>query len=243
MLLNYQPYVSLKTGKVAGAEALVRWQHPELGLVSPADFIPMAEETGAIHSIGAWVLEEGIRHAANWRLRFLENFTISINVSLLQLEDPHFAESVTALLATHHLPGEALELEVTEGLALRNTPEIDSNLGKLRAQGIAIAIDDFGTGYASFSYLRRFPVEKLKIDKQFLDRVPDSEAGSNLVRMIVSMGHTLGASVTGEGIENIEQARFLARHGCDYAQGYLISKPLGASALERFLVDADALLL
>lgn len=241
MLLNYQPYVSLKTGKVAGAEALVRWQHPELGLVSPADFIPMAEETGAIHSIGAWVLEEGIRHAANWRLRFLENFTISINVSLLQLEDPHFAESVTALLATHHLPGEALELEVTEGLALRNTPEIDSNLGKLRAQGIAIAIDDFGTGYASFSYLRRFPVEKLKIDKQFLDRVPDSEAGSNLVRMIVSMGHTLGASVTGEGIENIEQARFLARHGCDYAQGYLISKPLGASALERFLVDADAL--
>ncbi|MFN4236249.1 MAG: EAL domain-containing protein [Vogesella sp.] len=241
MLLNYQPYVSLKTGKVAGAEALVRWQHPELGLVSPADFIPMAEETGVIHAIGAWVLEEGIRHAANWRLRFLENFTISINVSLLQLEDPHFAESVTALLATHHLPGEALELEVTEGLALRNTPEIDGNLHKLRAQGIAIAIDDFGTGYASFSYLRRFPVEKLKIDKQFLDRVPDSEAGSNLVRMIVSMGHTLGASVTGEGIENIEQARFLARHGCDYAQGYLISKPLGAGALERFLVDAEAL--
>ena len=241
LLLNYQPYVSLKSGKVAGAEALVRWQHSEMGLVSPADFIPMAEETGAIHAIGAWVLEEGIRHAANWRLRFLESFTISINVSLLQLEDPHFAESVTALLATHHLPGEALELEVTEGLALRNTPEIDSNLHKLRAQGIAIAIDDFGTGYASFSYLRRFPVEKLKIDKLFLDRVPDSEAGSNLVRMIVSMGHTLGASVTGEGIENIEQARFLARHGCDYAQGYLISKPLAAGALERFLADCEPL--
>lgn len=241
LLLNYQPYVSLKTGQVAGAEALVRWQHPELGLVSPADFIPLAEETGAIHGIGSWVLEEGIRHAANWRQHFLASFTISINVSLLQLEDPHFAESVTALLATHHLPGEALELEVTEGLALRNTPEIDNNLQKLRAQGIAIAIDDFGTGYASFSYLRRFPVEKLKIDKQFLDRVPDSETGSNLVRMIVSMGHTLGASVTGEGIENLEQARFLARHGCDYAQGYLISKPLAAGALERFLVDAEAL--
>ncbi len=241
LVLNYQPYISLKSGKVAGAEALVRWQHSEMGLVSPADFIPMAEETGVIHAIGAWVLEEGIRHAANWRLRFLENFTISINVSLLQLEDPHFAESVTALLATHHLPGEALELEVTEGLALRNTPEIDSNLRKVRAQGIAIAIDDFGTGYASFSYLRRFPVEKLKIDKLFLDRVPDSEAGSNLVRMIVSMGHTLGASVTGEGIENIEQARFLAHHGCDYAQGYLISKPLAAGALERFLADAQPL--
>jgi EAL domain-containing protein (putative c-di-GMP-specific phosphodiesterase class I) len=241
MLLNYQPYISLKSGKIAGAEALVRWQHGELGLISPADFIPMAEETGAIHAIGAWVLEEGIRHAANWRLRFLASFTISINVSLLQLEDPHFAESVTALLATHHLPGEALELEVTEGLALRNTPEIDNNLNKLRAQGIAIAIDDFGTGYASFSYLRRFPVEKLKIDKQFLDRVPDSEAGSNLVRMIVAMGHTLGASVTGEGIENIEQARFLAHHGCDYAQGYLISRPLAAAALERFLADAEPL--
>ncbi|MGL6048065.1 MAG: EAL domain-containing protein [Vogesella sp.] len=241
LVLNYQPYISLKSGKVAGAEALVRWQHSEMGLVSPADFIPMAEETGAIHAIGAWVLEEGIRHAASWRLRFLENFTISINVSLLQLEDPHFAESVTALLATHHMPGEALELEVTEGLALRNTPEIDNNLHKLRTQGIAIAIDDFGTGYASFSYLRRFPVEKLKIDKLFLDRVPDSEAGSNLVRMIVAMGHTLGASVTGEGIENIEQARFLAQHGCDYAQGYLISKPLAAGALERFLVDAEPL--
>ncbi|MEQ6291176.1 EAL domain-containing protein [Vogesella sp. GCM10023246] len=241
LLLNYQPYVSLKSGKVAGAEALVRWQHPELGLISPADFIPLAEESGVIHALGEWVLQEGIRHAAQWRQQYLSNFVISINVSLLQLEDARFAEVVAAILATYHLPGEALELEVTEGLALRNTPAIDSNLQLLRALGIAIAIDDFGTGYASFSYLRRFPVEKLKIDKQFLDHVPENESSSNLVRMIVAMGHTLGASVTGEGIENIQQARFLARHGCDYAQGYLISRPLAPNALEQFLAAARPL--
>ena len=241
LLLNYQPYVSLKSGKVAGAEALVRWQHPEFGMVSPVDFIPLAEESGVIHALGEWVLQEGIRHAAQWREQFMANFVISINVSLLQLEDARFAEVVAAILATHHLPGEALELEVTEGLALRNTPAIDSNLQQLRAQGIDIAIDDFGTGYASFSYLRRFPVEKLKIDKQFLDHVPENDSSSNLVRMIVAMGHTLGASVTGEGIENIEQARFLAQHGCDYAQGYLISRPLPSGALEQFLADAKPL--
>ncbi|MFC3626613.1 EAL domain-containing protein [Vogesella amnigena] len=241
LLLNYQPYVSLKTGKIAGAEALVRWQHPEFGLVSPADFIPLAEESGVIHALGEWVLQEGIRHAAQWREQYMASFVISINVSLLQLEDARFAEVVAAILATHHLPGEALELEVTEGLALRNTPAIDSNLQQLRALGIDIAIDDFGTGYASFSYLRRFPVEKLKIDKQFLDHVPENDSSSNLVRMIVAMGHTLGASVTGEGIENIQQARFLAQHGCDYAQGYLISRPLPAGALEQFLADAKPL--
>ncbi len=241
LLLNYQPYVSLKSGKVAGAEALVRWQHPELGLIPPVDFIPLAEESGVIHALGEWVLQEGIRHAVQWRQHYLSNFVISINISLLQLEDARFAEMVAAILATYHLPGEALELEVTEGLALRNTPAIDSNLQLLRALGIAIAIDDFGTGYASFSYLRRFPVEKLKIDKQFLDHVPENDSSSNLVRMIVAMGHTLGASVTGEGIENIEQARFLAQHGCDFAQGYLISRPLAAPALEQFLAAARPL--
>jgi EAL domain-containing protein (putative c-di-GMP-specific phosphodiesterase class I) len=189
------------------------------------------------------VLGEAIRQAVQWRARYLSQFVISVNVSLVQLEDARFAEVVASQLATHHLPGDALELEVTEGLALRNTPTIDSNLHKLRAQGIGIAIDDFGTGYASFSYLRRFPTEKLKIDKQFLDQVPDSVGGSNLVRMIVAMGHTLGASVTGEGIENIRQARFLAEHGGDYAQGYLISRPLPAGDMERFLIDNPTLAL
>ncbi|GHD75863.1 EAL domain-containing protein [Vogesella fluminis] len=239
--LHYQPYVSLKNGRVAGAEALVRWEHPDLGRIPPGDFIPLAEETGLIKDIGEWVLGEAIRQAVQWRARYLSQFVISVNVSLVQLEDARFAAVVASQLATHHLPGDALELEVTEGLALRNTPTIDSNLHKLRAQGIGIAIDDFGTGYASFSYLRRFPAEKLKIDKQFLDQVPDSSGSSNLVRMIVAMGHTLGASVTGEGIENIRQARFLAEHGGDYAQGYLISRPLPAGDMERFLIDNPAL--
>lgn len=240
LTLFYQPYIALSNGQVAGAEALIRWQHPDLGLISPADFIPLAEETGQINQLGEWVLGEAISQAAQWRLQYLANFVISVNVSLLQLEDPRFTELVTSLLATHHLPAQALELEVTEGLALRSTPAIDHNLERLRAMGIAIAIDDFGTGYASFSYLRRFPVEKLKIDKEFLDQVPDNTSGSNLVRMIVAMGHALGASVTGEGIENIRQARFLAEHGGDYAQGYLFSKPLPAGEMARFLNDNPA---
>ena len=233
--LHYQPYVALDNGTIAGAEALIRWNHAELGRIAPADFIPQAEENGQIKAIGEWALQEAIRQTVHWRAQHDKQFRISVNVSLLQLEDPRFAEVVTSLLATEHLPGEALELEVTEGLALRNTPAIDSNLQKLRTQGISIAIDDFGTGYASFSYLRRFPAEKLKIDKAFVDQVPGSAGSNNLVRMIVAMGHTLGASITGEGIEDIRQARFLAENQCDFAQGYLISKPLSAADMTRFL--------
>ncbi|RXZ44434.1 bifunctional diguanylate cyclase/phosphodiesterase [Crenobacter cavernae] len=235
LTLHYQPYLSPGTRRVAGAEALLRWLHPERGMVSPADFIPLAEETGLIVELGEWALATACAQAAHWRAAGHARFTVSVNVSLLQLETESFALRAAAILEASGLPPEALELEVTEGLALSHSPVIDRNVDALRAQGVQLAIDDFGTGYASFSYLRRFPVEKLKIDREFLEHVPDNAQSASLVRMIVAMGHALGAKVTGEGVETARQLAFLAEIGCDYAQGFLLSRPLDTDAMGRFL--------
>ncbi|AXK38770.1 bifunctional diguanylate cyclase/phosphodiesterase [Crenobacter cavernae] len=235
LTLHYQPYLSPGTRRVAGAEALLRWLHPERGMVSPADFIPLAEETGLVVELGEWALSAACAQAAHWRAAGHARFTVSVNVSLLQLETESFALRAAAILEASGLPPEALELEVTEGLALSHSPVIDRNVDALRAQGVQLAIDDFGTGYASFSYLRRFPVEKLKIDREFLEHVPDNAQSASLVRMIVAMGHALGAKVTGEGVETARQLAFLAEIGCDYAQGFLLSRPLDTDAMGRFL--------
>ncbi|SME93494.1 bifunctional diguanylate cyclase/phosphodiesterase [Pseudogulbenkiania subflava] len=235
LFLCYQPYHDLKTRRTRGAEALLRWHHPEHGFISPGEFIPLAEDSGVIVPLGEWALREACQQTAKWRQGGQPEFTISVNVSLLQLEDPHFADLVAGILATAHLPPSALELEVTETLALRQSGSIEDNIRRLKALGVSLAIDDFGTGYASFSYLRRFPAEKIKIDKQFLDQVPDNHQDAAIVRMIVAMGHSLGAMITGEGIENERQLAFLAEIGCDYAQGFHLSKPLEQHAMSRYL--------
>ncbi|TCP15117.1 EAL domain-containing protein (putative c-di-GMP-specific phosphodiesterase class I) [Crenobacter luteus] len=235
LALHYQPYLTPDGRRVAGAEALLRWQHPERGMIPPADFIPLAEETGLIVDVGEWALATACAQAARWRAAGHGGFTVSVNVSLVQLENESFAARTAALLDAHRLPAEALELEVTESLALSHSATIDRNVAALRAQGIRLAIDDFGTGYASFSYLRRFPAEKLKIDRDFLLHVPDNAQAASLVRMIVAMGHALGAKVTGEGVENARQLAFLAEVGCDFAQGFFLSRPLDADAMDRFL--------
>ncbi|WP_024301034.1 EAL domain-containing protein [Pseudogulbenkiania sp. MAI-1] len=238
LFLCYQPYHDLKTRRTRGAEALLRWHHPQHGFISPGEFIPLAEDSGVIVPLGEWVLREACRQTAKWRQEAHPAFTISVNVSLLQLEDPHFADLVASILATAHLPPSALELEVTETLALRQSGSIEENIRRLKALGVSLAIDDFGTGYASFSYLRRFPAEKIKIDKQFLDQVPDNHQDAAIVRMIVAMGHSLGAVVTGEGIESERQLAFLSEIGCDYAQGYHLSKPLEQHAMSRYLAHS-----
>ncbi|HJU49325.1 MAG TPA: GGDEF and EAL domain-containing protein, partial [Pseudogulbenkiania sp.] len=240
LFLCYQPYHDLKTRRTRGAEALLRWHHPQHGFISPGEFIPLAEDSGVIVPLGEWVLREACQQTAKWREGAQPEFTISVNVSLLQLEDPHFADLVASILATAHLPPSALELEVTETLALRQSGSIEANIRRLKALGVSLAIDDFGTGYASFSYLRRFPAEKIKIDKQFLDQVPDNHQDAAIVRMIVAMGHSLGAVVTGEGIENERQLAFLAEIGCDYAQGFHLSKPLEQHAMNRYLAHTAA---
>ena len=240
LFLCYQPYHDLKTRRTRGAEALLRWHHPQHGFISPGEFIPLAEDSGVIVPLGEWVLREACQQTARWRQDAQPEFTISVNVSLLQLEDPHFADLVASILATAHLPPSALELEVTETLALRQSGSIEENIRRLKALGVSLAIDDFGTGYASFSYLRRFPAEKIKIDKQFLDQVPDNHQDAAIVRMIVAMGHSLGAVVTGEGIENERQLAFLGEIGCDYAQGFHLSKPLEQHAMSRYLAHSAA---
>jgi diguanylate cyclase (GGDEF)-like protein len=237
LFVLYQPITDLKTGRVCGAEALLRWRHPKRGLIGPLVFIPLAETTGSIYYIGLWVLRQAVRQIKEWQQLTSDLLTVSVNVSMLQLEYMNFAEDVKQILQEENINPSALELEVTEGIALSSAPEVEGNIAQLRAMQVALAIDDFGTGYASFSYLRRFEVGKIKIDRIFLDEVPDKKRNANLVKMIIAMGHTLNAKVTGEGIENIAQAEFLKEAGCDFGQGYHYAKPLEAGAFIRLLTS------
>lgn len=238
--LYYQPYLDTAHGAVRGAEALLRWEHPHRGFLSPNEFIPLAEETGLIVELGDWALATACNQAVAWRSAGHAAFTISVNVSLIQLDNERFWERVREVLEQTGLPAHALELEVTETLALSHSSTIDRNVNALRGLGVRLAIDDFGTGYASFSYLRRFPVEKLKIDREFLEFVPDNQQSANLVRMIVAMGHALGAQVTGEGVETERQLTFLAEIGCELAQGFYLSRPLDTEAMAAFLAKAGS---
>lgn len=233
--LLYQPIINLVTGKVCGAEALIRWEHPARGLINPVTFIPLAEATGCIYYIGLWVLREALRQICTWQNVTLNPLTVSVNVSMVQLEHRGFAEDVCRILQEEGVDASMLELEVTEGIALSSAAEVDLNLAHLRAHKIGLAIDDFGTGYASFSYLRRFEVGKLKIDRMFLDGVPDKRRSTNLVRMIIAMGHSLNAKVTGEGIETPQQAAFLRSAGCEFGQGYHFGRPLSVENFAKQL--------
>lgn len=231
----YQPVITLATGCITGAEALIRWQHPERGLINPAVFIPLAEASGNIYSIGLWVLRQAVKQIKAWQELTEEPLTMSVNVSMLQLEQRSFAEDVCRILQEENVPSVSLELEVTEGIALSSAPEVEMNLAYLRGSRIKLAIDDFGTGYASFSYLRRFEVGKLKIDRMFLEGVPDKKRSTNLVKMIIAMGHTLNAQITGEGIETAEQAAFLREAGCEFGQGFLFARPLSVENFSKQL--------
>lgn len=237
--VHYQPFVDLSSGRILGAEALLRWTHPELGPVPPATFIPLAEEDDAlIHALGAWVLDQACAQVAHWRQCCAPALFIAVNVSVRQMETAGFHLVVADALRRHGLPAGAIELELTESIAASGAPELEQNLRALREMGVALAIDDFGTGYASFGYLRRFPVGRLKIDRQFLEGVPEDPQRSNLVRMIVTMAHVLGAHVIGEGVETAAQAAFLREIGGDLAQGYFFCRPLPPDALETLLAGA-----
>jgi diguanylate cyclase (GGDEF)-like protein len=236
MHLVFQPFIELSTGKVVGAEALLRWTHPDQGDIPPGVFIPLAEEDDAlINALGAWVLDQACTRIARWRHEHGSTLFIAVNVSVRQMETVGFHHVVAHTLQRHGLPPQALELEVTESVALSGTPELEVNLKALQRLGVPLAIDDFGTGYASFSYLRRFPAVRLKVDRQFFDQVPANPQSSNLVKMIVAMGHAMGAQVIGEGVESAEQVAFLKHIGGDYAQGFYFSRPLSPSGMETFL--------
>ncbi|HRE17193.1 MAG TPA: bifunctional diguanylate cyclase/phosphodiesterase, partial [Rhodocyclaceae bacterium] len=217
--LHYQPLVTLKNGRIVGAEALLRWQHPDLGMVPPTRFIPVAEDTGLINTIGDWVLQEACRQARDWQRQGLEPITMAVNVSPVQFRQRDFLGVVARALEISGLDPACLELELTEGTVMHDA---EANLGimtALQAMKIDLAVDDFGTGYSSLAYLKRFPVGKLKIDQSFIRDIVDDADDLAIASTIISMGHSLRLQVLAEGVENGDQLARMIAHGCDLAQG------------------------
>ena len=229
--LHYQPQVELGTGRVIGAEALIRWRDPLRGDVSPAEFIPVAEESGFVVAIGEWVLQQAVQQAASW-LRQGWRMPVAVNVSALQFQQAQFVETVARVLEEAKLPPELLELELTESILLKDAQDALRRLERLAALGICMSIDDFGTGYSSLGYLKRFPIQRLKIDRSFVQGLPDDASDAGIVNAIVQMGRALRLQVIAEGVETEAQLDFLRRAGCHEMQGYLYAPALEARSFE-----------
>ena len=236
LVLFYQPLVDIKRGVVSGAEALLRWQHPELGMVSPAEFIPVAEDTGLIVDIGRWVLSESQRQLKEWQGMGLDQLRVSLNVSAVQLRRDEDAEELLDLLEAAEDNG--MTLELTESALMENSEGVSRFLKRTRALGSAVALDDFGTGFSSLAYLRGFEFDVLKIDKTFIDELSNTR-DYGLVASIVSMGRILGMRVVAEGVETADQVKRLKQIGCDYVQGFYFSKPLPADEFLRFVTAGE----
>ena len=227
----YQPLIRLADDKVSCFEALLRWDHPERGAISPVEFIPVAEETGLIVPIGAWVLEQACRAALAWP----SDVRVAVNLSAVQFRDKHLAETIRTILKRTGLPAARLELEITESLLLADSEPVLKTLHALRAAGIRIAMDDFGTGYSSLSYLRSFPFDKIKIDRSFMTDLTGRNDDSAIVAAVIGLGHSLGMSTTAEGIETVEQLAAVRAHGCDEVQGFYFAPPLPEAAITGLL--------
>jgi diguanylate cyclase (GGDEF)-like protein len=233
--LHYQPQVDAH-GQVTGAEALVRWQHPQRGMVSPAEFIPLAEETGLILPLGHWVLEAACTQLAAWAKQpALANLIVAVNVSALQMALPDFVELVLAVLERTGARPDRLKLELTEGLMLKNAEQAITKMTALRARNVTFSLDDFGTGYSSLSYLKRLPLDQLKIDQSFVSDLLVDPNDAAIARTVIALGDSLGLAVIAEGVETEAQRELLAQHGCLAYQGYLFSRPLSADAFEAFV--------
>ena len=230
--LQYQPIFAARSGKIAGVEALVRWQHPIRGAMPPDQFISLAEETGLIDQLGHWVMGEACRMAVASELPW-----VAVNVSPIQFRDPQLADKILEILVQSGLAADRLEIEITEGVLLQNSPIVQQTLARLREAGVRVALDDFGTGYSSISYLRAYAVDKLKIDQSFTQLVIEDHAIARIVRSIAEMAEALGMSVTAEGIEDEAQRRTLANLGCTHLQGYLLSRPLTGTQLTALLAE------
>jgi diguanylate cyclase (GGDEF)-like protein/PAS domain S-box-containing protein len=233
--LHYQPIIQLPGKEIAGMEALVRWRHPQKGLIPPSQFIPVAEESNLIVSLGQWVLKAACRDMAAWRELGLPALPVSINVSARQLFEKDFANFVGQTLIDCALPPQQLELEVTENIFLESTDSVETVMNDLKNIGVGLVLDDFGTGYSSLSYLKRFRIDKLKIDRSFLEQVCHSQQDAALVATIIQMGQNLGMQVVSEGVETAGQMEFLIDQGCELAQGFFFSKPLPLAAVQEML--------
>ena len=238
--LYYQPKVDTHTGEVRSAEALVRWVHPTRGLISPADFIPLAEECGLIGAIGGWVVREACRQTRAWQLAGVPTLRVSVNLSASQFRDSALVQSIRSALDDADLQACYLEVELTESAVMSDPEKSIAVLEHLSAMGVLVSVDDFGTGYSSMSYLRRFPIDKLKIDRVFIDEIASRPEDASIVRAIVSLAHSLRLKVVAEGVETPAQLDFLRTAGCDEYQGYHFSRPLPAAEFERLIRDSHA---
>lgn len=233
-LLHYQPQLDLETGQIVAMEALVRWQHPELGLVSPNQFIPLAEETGLIGAIGEWVLQAACAQNRAWQLAGLPPMRIAVNLSARQFQQQHLSQTIARVLAETRLEPCYLEVEITESIAMQDVDFTIKVLQELQQMGIQIAMDDFGTGYSSLATLRRFPLNTLKAAREFVNDITTDEKDAAIIKSIVALGHGLELKVIAEGVESIEQLKFLHAVKCDGMQGYLFTQPLPADAIAKF---------
>ncbi len=234
LAVHYQPQVNLVTGRIVGAEALIRWTDPEFGVVSPAQFVPLAEESGYIVTLGAWVMEQAVREAARWMHDGMP-IVVSVNVSALEFRQTDFVERLTRLLAVHQLPPTLLELELTETILLQDAPEMELRLFSLAELGVGLAIDDFGTGYSSLAYLKKLPIHKLKIDQSFVRGLPEDDGDRAIVSTIISMGRALHIEVVAEGVETTAQRAVLQQMQCEHFQGFLCSPGLPGIEFRQLL--------
>jgi EAL domain-containing protein (putative c-di-GMP-specific phosphodiesterase class I) len=239
--LHYQPQVNLASGEIVGMEALARWRHPQFGMVSPSVFIPLAEETGLIGPIGAWVLHEACRQNKAWQDEGLPPLRVAVNLSARQFWQRDIADVVAKTLAETGLASRFLELEITESMLMQDVSATIGIMQQLKKIGISFSLDDFGTGHSSLSYLKRFPIETLKIDQSFVRDIPHDKDDSAIVAAIIAMSSALGIKVIAEGVETLEQFAFLCAQKCTSMQGYYFSKPLPSDMFALLLQRGKAL--
>ncbi|MFC5300413.1 EAL domain-containing protein [Azospira restricta] len=237
LLLYYQPKVDLASRRIVGVEALLRWRHPEQGLLPPSCFIPLAEETGLIVPMTVWVLDSACAQAARWRAAGLPPLRVAVNLSPRQFNDRHLLDDILAAAERSAIDPGLIEIEITESMVMHDADRAATTLRALKAAGMRVAIDDFGTGYSSLAHLKRFPIDVLKIDRAFVKDLPDSEAESAIARAIITMGRGLGLTIVAEGVETAAQIDFLRTHGCDEAQGFYFGHPMEPSQLESLLAQ------
>jgi EAL domain-containing protein (putative c-di-GMP-specific phosphodiesterase class I) len=233
--LYYQPQVRMADGAIVGAEALLRWRHPERGILAPGLFLEALAVGPIAHEVGCWILRRACEQAAAWHGMALAPVRIGVNLFPAQFHGGTLVRTVDDALAATGLPPEALELEITENIALTHDDAMVAPLRVLRGKGVGLAFDDFGTGYASLSYLTRYPISRVKIDQSFVRKIAEDADDATIVRSLIGLAHSLGLEVTAEGVETSAQASFLRSEGCDEAQGYLFAKPVPATEFERLL--------
>jgi EAL domain-containing protein (putative c-di-GMP-specific phosphodiesterase class I) len=238
----HQPVVRLGNVTLRGSEALIRWAHPDRGVISPLDFIPLAEETGLIVPVGEWVLSEALRQIARWRRRFplAGDYAVAVNLSARQLASPDLVAAVAGALASSAVPPDSVYLEITESTLLSQVASNLDTLRLLRALGVHLTVDDFGTGYSSLSYLRQLPIDSLKIDRSFIDGLGVDSHDTAIVEAVIGLAKVLELDVVAEGVETRGQLEILREMGCRMGQGFLFSEPLGTGQMEAFLSAASA---